>query len=118
MRKSLAAAAALLLASGCDRPQTPPAAAPADAPTSAPTPAPDVPPPAVPAVVVLVDAAGAQAAPLSCGAEGLQMFVPRFRPIGSEDRLSIGRARPSPWSPISRRRAGASPPPARQIPTC
>lgn len=86
MRTMLAAVAALLLTTGCDRSEAP-----------APTPVPEAPPPApamVPsadgAALALVDAAGAPTATLSCRPEGLRIVVPGFRPIGSEDRLSIG----------------------------
>lgn len=94
MRPSLAVVAALLLLpSGCDRSETPPATAPTPAPV-APSPAA---PPAAPSVapadgsaLVLVDGVGAPTATLSCGPDGLRIVVPGFRPIGSEDRLSIG----------------------------
>ncbi|MGZ9098970.1 MAG: hypothetical protein ACXW3O_04635 [Brevundimonas sp.] len=92
MRTMLAAVAALLLTTGCDRPEAP-APAPAPAPTpvpAAPPPAPATVPPADGAALAFVDAAGAPTATLSCGSEGLRIVVPGFRPIGSEDRLSIG----------------------------
>ena len=88
---AVAAVAALLSPTGCDRPEGPPAIAP--------TPVPTVSPPAAPAAVsaggsaiALVDAAGAPAATLRCGPERLRIVVPGFRPIGSEDRLSVGTA--------------------------
>lgn len=88
MRPVLAAVAALLLPTGCDRPDAPP---PAD-----PTPVPAAASPAAPTVapangdLSFVDRAGFPAATLSCGAGELRIVVPGFQPIGSEDRLTIG----------------------------
>lgn len=87
MRTILVALAALLLPTGCDRPDaTPPAEVPGPVPTA--------PPPAAPPVegsaLAFVDAAGAPTANLSCGNDGLRIVIPGFQPIASEDRLSIG----------------------------
>lgn len=95
MKSVIALFAGLLLTTGCDVPDTGPNRTAAPPPPVAPVPPVpadpgDAPPPAGAAVAVLVDASGAQTATLSCGAEGLRIVVPGFRPIGSEDRLSIG----------------------------
>jgi hypothetical protein len=76
MRPVLAAVAALLLPTGCDRPDAPPPAAPTVAPANG--------------TLSFVDGAGDPAATLSCGAGELRIVVPGFQPIGSEDRLTIG----------------------------
>lgn len=86
-----AAVAALLLPTGCDRPEGPPAIAPTPVPTVSP-PAARAAPPAGGSALAFVDGAGAPAATLSCGPEGLRIVVPGFGPIGSEDRLSLGTA--------------------------
>lgn len=91
MRTVLAVAAALLLPTGCDRPEAPPAEAPTPVPVSppaAPTGAPTV--AAADGTLAFVNAAGVPTAALSCGSGELRIVVPGFRPIGSEDRLSIG----------------------------
>lgn len=89
MRPVLAAVAVLLLLpAGCDRPEAP---SPAD-----PAPVPAPPSPAAPPVspgdgpLAFVDAAGVPAAFLSCDAGEIRIVVPGFRPIDSEDRLTIG----------------------------
>lgn len=89
-----ASVAALVLVTGCDRPEAPPApAAPAPAPLPpVATPAAPAPRPTGGSALGFVDAAGAPAATLSCGPGGLRIVVPGFQPIGSEDRLSLGTA--------------------------
>jgi hypothetical protein len=76
MRPVLAAVAALLLPTGCDRPDAPPPAAPTVASANG--------------TLSFVDGARDPAATLSCGAGELRIVVPGFQPIGSEDRLTIG----------------------------
>ena len=86
MRAVLVAVVALFLQTGCDRPEVPPPADPSPLPVAAPpAPAGDA-----PADGSFVDAAGTPTATLSCGSGELRIVVPGFRPIESEDRLSIG----------------------------
>ncbi len=91
MRIVLAAVAVLLLPTGCERPEAPPLTPPTPVP-AAPSPAAGSVAPADGSALAFLDAAGAPTATLSCGPEGLRIVVPGFRPIGSEDRLSIGTA--------------------------
>lgn len=86
MRTVLAVLASLLMTTGCDRPDTPPAAAPTPDPTDAPA----VPSPADGSALTFVDAAGAPAATLTCTPDELRIVAPGFQPIASEERLSIG----------------------------
>ncbi len=94
MRNVLVLLAAVLIPVGCDRPDSPaaspPAAAPAAAPAVPPPAAPSPAPPAEASGLAFIDAAGASTATLNCGSDGLRIVVPGFRPIASEDRLSIG----------------------------
>lgn len=64
----------LLLQTGCDRPDAPPAGAASPDRTA----------------VALLDPAGVPAATLGCTDGALTLTVPVFQPIGSEDRLSLG----------------------------
>jgi hypothetical protein len=88
MRTVLAVFAGLLMTTGCDRPDTPPAVAPTPGAADAPA----IPPPADGSILTFVDAAGASAATLSCTPDELRIVAPGFQPIASEDRLSIGTA--------------------------
>ncbi|MDI1327793.1 MAG: hypothetical protein PSV23_13465 [Brevundimonas sp.] len=97
MRTVVAIVAALLLTTGCDRPEAPPPADSGPLPPTSPSASAPASPPVLPgaasadaSALVFMDAAGAPTATLSCGPDGLRIVVPGFRPIGSEDRLSIG----------------------------
>lgn len=88
-RTILATVATLLVPTGCDRPEVPPAA------TATPVPAASSPAAGSVAtadgtIIAFVDVAGAPTAALMCGPAGLRIVVPGFRAIASEDRLSIG----------------------------
>jgi len=87
--RTILAVVALLIPSGCDRPEAPPPADPTPVPAALP-PAPASAPTADGSALAFVDAAGVPTATLTCSREELRIVVPGFRPIGSEDRLSLG----------------------------
>lgn len=97
MRTALLAAAVLGLAACSPEspaPVTPDAAAPPPVPPAPRPPAPSRPPqvPARSSTLMLVDASGAPAIYLFCGARerALVVHAPALEPIGSEDRLTLG----------------------------
>ena len=83
--------AALLGLAACGREETPAATAPVE-PLPVPSKPPLVQPPEAPVMLAFVDASGTERLQLACRADGpgLQITVPDFEPIASEERLTIG----------------------------
>ena len=88
MRTVLLTAAQLGLAA-CGREEARAPAAPVE-PPPIPSRPPLVQPPEAPDHLAFLDASGAERLQLACEGGDLQIVVPGFRPIGSEDRLTIG----------------------------
>lgn len=82
---------ALLGLAACGREETSVPVAP-DAPAAAPIPSkpPLVQPPETPGRLAFVDAGGAERLALACADGRMQVTVPEFDRIGSEDRLTVG----------------------------
>lgn len=81
---------ALLALSACDREPVP--APPPEPPAAPQAPAPPIPPapPEAPARLAFVDAGGVERLSIACDGGQMQIVVPEFDRIGSEDRLTVG----------------------------